>query len=219
MLRSIVYQIWSENSRLFPLIRDRYRALKTKVREASDHKSFWSYSDLKWALKSLNGVDFNLRVFIIVDGMDESDDDKRVDILRFLLDLASPNLNSTCVVKIFIASRPENDINSGQRPVRHHIKLQEVNEEDIRMVVRGWIERMVSEAKCEEEVLSKVKDYIMEYSDGVFMWVTLVLRDLEQCIDKGGYTKLTLHTRLRSLPKELGGKDGFYRAMVDSLLD
>ncbi|OBT95600.1 hypothetical protein VE01_05937 [Pseudogymnoascus verrucosus] len=148
-----------------------------------------------------------------------SDDDKRVDILRFLLDLASPNLNSTCVVKIFIASRPENDINSGLRPVRHHIKLQEVNEEDIRMVVRGWIERMVSEAKCEEEVLSKVKDYIMEYSDGVFMWVTLVLRDLEQCIDKGGYTKLTLHTRLRSLPKELGGKDGFYRAMVDSLLD
>jgi tRNA uridine 5-carbamoylmethylation protein Kti12 len=29
MLRSIVYQIWSQNERLFPLLRDRYRELKS----------------------------------------------------------------------------------------------------------------------------------------------------------------------------------------------
>ncbi|OBT42533.1 hypothetical protein VE00_06189 [Pseudogymnoascus sp. WSF 3629] len=78
---------------------------------------------------------------------------------------------------------------------------------------------MVSEGECEEETLLEIKDYIIKYSDGVFMWVTLVLRDLERYIDNGGYTRLSLNTRLRSLPKELGGKDGFYRAKVDSLIE
>ncbi|KFZ25366.1 hypothetical protein V502_00151 [Pseudogymnoascus sp. VKM F-4520 (FW-2644)] len=218
MLRSIVYQIWSENSRLFPLIRDRYRLLKREASEANKQKSFWSYDDLKWALDSLCKVDFNLHAFIIVDGMDESNNDKRADILKFLLDLAPPNPKSSCVVKVFIASRPENNINSRLRLVPHHIKLQEVNGEDIRMVVEGWIKRMVSEDKCKEETLLEVKEYIIEHSHGVFLWVTLVLRDLEQYIDDGGYSKSTLDTRLRSFPKELGGKDGFYRAMVDSLV-
>ncbi|KFZ01516.1 hypothetical protein V500_00731 [Pseudogymnoascus sp. VKM F-4518 (FW-2643)] len=220
MLRSIVYQIWSKNSRLFPLIRHRYRELMGKFKRAIaiDQTSFWSYDDIKWVLKSLRRADFNLRVFIVVDGMDESNNDKRLDILKFLLDFASPNLWSSCIVKIFIASRPENDINSRLRTVTHHVRLQEVNEEDIRMVVGGWIERMVSEYKCKEETLLKVKDYIIGHSDGVFMWVTLVLRDLEQHIDDGGYSKSSLNTRLRSLPKELGGKGGFYRIMVNSLV-
>ena len=219
MLRSIVYQIWSKNSRLFSLIRDRYQKLKGEVSEASEQKSLWGYNDLKWVLESLCRADFDLRVFIIVDGMDESNDNKRVDILQFLLGLAPPDLKSSCIVKVFIASRPGNDINSRLRLVPHHIKLQEVNEEDIRVVVEGWVKRMVSEGECEEETLLGVKDYIMKYSDGVFMWVTLVLRDLEQYIDNGGYTILTLDTRLRSFPKELGGKNGFYRTMVDSLVD
>lgn len=219
MLRSIVYQIWSANSKLFPLIRDRYRELKKKAGMEGEQKSLWSYNDLKWALKSLRKVNFNLSVFIIVDGMDESNNDKRVDILKFLLDLAPPNPKSSCIVKIFIASRPENNINSRLRLVPHHIKLQEVNQEDIRMVVEGWTKRMASEDKCKEETLLEVKEYIMEHSHGVFLWVALVLRDLEQYIDDGGYSKSTLDTRLRSLPKELGGKDGFYRAMVDSLVE
>ncbi len=51
------------------------------------------------------------------------------------------------------------------------------------------------------------------------MWVTLVLKDLEQCFINGGYSRATLNARLISLPKELGGKEGFYRRMVDSLVD
>lgn len=251
MLRSIVYQIWSENSRLFSLIRDRYRELKRDVqdeseykslwreknsrlfpldrdryrelkneaREEGEQKSLWSYDDLKWALESLCEVDFNLHVFIIIDGMDESNNDKRVDILKFLLDLALPIPKCSCIVKIFVASRPENNINSQLKLVLLHIKLQEVNKEDIRIVVEGWVKRMVSQDRCKEETLLEVKEYIMEHSHGVFLWVTLVLRDLEQYIDDGGYSKSTLNTRLRSLPKELGGKDGFYRAMVDSLVE
>lgn len=218
MLRSIVYQIWRQNSKLFPLIRDRYEELKKPVDGASKQKLRWSYGDLKSALKSLRKVDFKLSVFIIVDGMDESNNDKRVDIMNFLLELAVPNPKSSCTVKIFIASRPENDINSRLRLVPRHIKLQEVNKDDIGVVVEGWINRMVLESGCKERTLREVKEYIMEYSHGVFLWVTLVLKDLKQHIDDGGYSKSSLNTRLQSLPNELGGTDGFYRTMINLLL-
>ncbi|KFZ07221.1 hypothetical protein V501_06676 [Pseudogymnoascus sp. VKM F-4519 (FW-2642)] len=219
MLRSIVYQIWSNNSRLFPLIQVRYQELRNELILAGELKSVWGYNDPKWALESLHQVDFNLRVFIVVDGMDESNNDQRVDILEFLLGLATPTPKSNCIVKIFIASRPENNINSRLRPVLHHIKLQEVNKEDIRVFVEGWIKRMVLEGECEEETLLEVKEYIMEHSRGVFMWVTLVLKDLKRHIDDGGYSKSSLDDRLRSLPNELGGKDGFYRLMINSLVE
>lgn len=218
MLRSIVYQIWRQNSKLFPFIRDRYQELKKRVNEASEPKLLWSYDDLKSALESLSEINFNLSVFIIIDGMDESNNDKRVDIMNFLLELAVPNPKSSCTVKIFIASRPENDINSRLRLVPRHIKLQEVNKEDIGVVVEGWINKMVLESGCKERTLREVKEYIMEHSYGVFLWVTLVLKDLKQHIDDGGYSKSSLNTRLQSLPNELGGTDGFYRTMINLLL-
>ncbi|KFX98351.1 hypothetical protein O988_04393 [Pseudogymnoascus sp. VKM F-3808] len=193
MLRSIVYQIWRENSKLFPLIRDRYLDLKREMNKTGEQKPLWSYDDLKLALESLREVNFNLSVFIIIDGMDESNNDKRVDILQFLLSLTHASPTGSCIIKVFVASRPENNINSRLRRVRNHIKLQEVNQEDIRMVVESWIKRMVSEGECEEATLLEVKNHIITYSDGVFM--------------------------LRSLPKELGGKDGFYRTMVNSLVE
>lgn len=231
MLRSIVYQIWSGNSRLFSLIRDHYRKLSREAKAASNYKlgrgakvssedkPFWSYDDLKAVLESLHEADFDFSVFIIVDGMDESNNDERGDILKLLLDLARPNPKSSCMIKVFIASRPENNINFRLQLVPYHIKLQDVNEEDIRVDVERWVKRMVSEGGCEEETLLEVKDYIMKHYDGVFMWVTLVLRDLEIYINNGGYTKFSLNTRLRSLPKELGGNNGFYWAMINSLVE
>jgi hypothetical protein len=217
MLRSIVYQIWSANSKLFPLIQHYYR--QRKEMKIVGRKRLWTYDALKSAIESLRTVTFNLSVFIVIDGMDESNSDKRVDILKFLLDLAHATPKGSCTIKIFITSRPENIINSRLRLVSNHIKLQEVNEEDIRSVVESWIKQMILEDKCEEETLREVKEYITEHSHGVFLWVTLVLRDLEQYIANGGYTKLTLKTRLHSLPKELGGKDGFYRTMVNLLVE
>ena len=52
MLRSIVYQIFRANSRLFPLIRNRYRSMK-------ETESMWNYENLKSALQSVHEVEFD----------------------------------------------------------------------------------------------------------------------------------------------------------------
>jgi len=102
--------------------------------------------------------------------------------------------------------------------VPYHIKLQEVNAEDISAVLDQWITRMGLEYDCVPDTFSTIKDYIMKHSEGVFLWVALVLRDLEQCVVNGGYSRADLNKRLFGLPKELGGENGFYRAMIDSLI-
>lgn len=223
MFRSIVYQIWKNNSRLHKLIDALYRQsrkVRTHIRYAHAREEIdspWGYEDLKWILSSLHKIDFPLNIVIVVDGMDESDNDRRADVLQFLLGLAAQNSN--CIVKVLIASRPESDINSRLgKACSGHIILQKENRQDIELVVERWIERMISERNCKRDTFQSIKDYIITESLGVFLWVTLVLRDVEQCVVRGGYSKADLDERVRGLPKELGGENSFYKQMILSLV-
>ncbi|KAI1388442.1 uncharacterized protein F4822DRAFT_246736 [Hypoxylon trugodes] len=224
MLRSLVYQIWSQNKRLFPLLQDTYRRLRLKNDNIPETTSFWRYEDLKCVLGSLHKVDFPLRVFVLVDGVDESDSAKRGDSLRFLDDLSSKESN--CVMKVLIVSRPEVVITNPRLGRSCHIVLQKENAEDIRKVVEKWTEglqhdhggKLLSKKSRKPDNFSEIGDYIIENSQGVFLWVSLVLRDLERLFRKGGYTIASLENRVRKLPKDLGGPHGFYRAIVDSLI-
>ena len=205
MLQSLVYQIWTRNTRLFPLIQDQYRAMKSKG------KVFWNCEELMSALRALHRLDFDLDVIIALDAMDESDRSDLYDVLDFLLHL--PNDKSRCNIKLLIASRPE------IQPMIHkccRIVLQEENKADIHMAVDEWARNLPS--SFDSNILSRMKEHIIRNSNGVFLWVTLVLRDLDEYIRRGAYRQAGLLSRLQRPPKELGGRGGFYRAMIDPLL-
>jgi hypothetical protein len=208
MLQSIVYQIWKQNYKLFPLIQDRYRTMRSKA------EILWSYDDLKSALESLHSIDFDLKIIMVVDAIDESDVYNRNDALNFLSLFSSRK--SRCNIRLLVASRPEirPKLSIGKFS---HIILQKENKADIRIVANKWIKSFEQSLDC--DLLWKVGEYIVENSDGVFLWVTLVLRDLEKYITRGGYREAGLWDRLRRLPRDLGGRDGFYRAMIDSLIN
>lgn len=215
MLRSIVYQIWNSNRRLYELLKEHYRELR-KCNNEPERTPFWTYEDLKLVLQSLHEIDFSLKVVIVVDGMDESDKDNRDDVLRFLPKLVVRNSN--CIVKILIASRPENGIiHQLEKTCSHHIRLQDVNEKDISLAVDKWIEQMGSRRGCKRSIFQDIRDYVIKESSGVFLWVALVLRDVEKCVAKGGYSKGDLDERIHRLPKELDGEHGFYKQMLLSL--
>lgn len=171
----------------------------------------WTSDDLKSALQSLHSINFDLVIFIILDAMDESDHDDRNDVLNFLLYVSSRE--SRCTIKLLIA---------GRRVIRRnllmdnfsHIILEGENHTDILNVVNNWTKRF--EENVDSDFLSNLKDYIVRNSDGVFLWVVLVLRDLEEYITRGAYTAHDLSSRLRSLPRRL---DDFYRVIIDSLIN
>lgn len=220
MLRSIAYQIFGQNHRLFALIRDRFRTLKSD-------QSDWRYQDLKSTLLSLHETPFQLRVFIAVDGMDQSDKSSRDDVLEFLSKLSASE--SRCTVKVLIASRPENDIRPWMNCARH-VSLEKMNHEDIRIIVRSGVrelqqyrqatldhETAAPEVAGQEGIFTGAEDYILANSHGVFLWVVLVLRQLENFIRWGGYSLEDVDNCVRSLPMELGGSRGFYAVMVERL--
>lgn len=219
MLRSIVYQIWKSNSKLFPHIRDRYRKLtKPVAADEENTASLWHSGELKSTLQSLHLIDFDLDIFIVVDAMDESDKGKQESIIDFLLELV--NQESCCIIKIFIAGRPEADVSSRslwQTVGGYQITLEKLNHDDIEGVVESWIKEL-SPSNGKSGKFSTIKDYVVEHALGVFLWVSLVLDDLQKCIKRGGYSKADLEIRLKGLPKELTGPKGFYRAMIDDLV-
>ncbi|KAK5626419.1 hypothetical protein RRF57_002134 [Xylaria bambusicola] len=208
------------------------RDLSTTEIETDDHsmtEPFWRYDNLKSVLQCLHQVNFPLRIFLVADGMDESDNTRRTDLLNFLRKLSSQTSN--CVIKVLVASRPETDIHSNIHKSRHII-LQQENREDILKVISRWFERLENQSKendskdeppfsegnhCPDDFRG-IRDYIVENSQGVFLWVSLVLKDLDKLIRRGAYTPDALEKRVRKLPKELGGPGGFYHEIVQSLV-
>jgi hypothetical protein len=73
-------------------------------------------------------------------------------------------------------------------------------------VVDSWIEQMESRRGCPSSLFQDIRDYVIKESLGVFLWVTLVLRDMDKCLTKGGYSKSDLDKRVYHLPKSLAGK-------------
>ncbi|KAI0898840.1 hypothetical protein F4806DRAFT_455761 [Annulohypoxylon nitens] len=230
MLRSIVYQIWKENSRLFSLLRDAYRELKSNDANGLREGSCWTYDRLKTVLLSLHNVNFPLSVSIVVDGMDESDSAHRENLLNFLINL--PVNSSKCSIKVLIASRPENDIHSRLHR-SNHIILQEENAGDVRRFVErsfksleDYIVRPDDRKAMSSSEIGKysnkyheIENYIINNSQGVFLWVSLVFKELRDLVKRGDYTMDSLQEEAQKLPKELGGPDGFYRTIVQTVLN
>jgi hypothetical protein len=66
------------------------------------------------------------------------------------------------------------------------------------------IHRALQNVKASEAVaLERIREYILEHAQGVILWVTLILKDLQQTAAGGMSTFTELESRLRSLPLQL----------------
>lgn len=220
MLRSIAYQIFGQSATLFPLIRDQYRNRKLANLP-------WQYKDLQIVLHSLHNVTFDLKIFIAIDGLDESDNDLRDDVLEFLSRLTTPK--NHCNMKILLASRPETSLKIWMNSVRF-VLLEQKNEPDIRLIVESEVAKLEHyrqtlishgarslDTQSNEDPLRGIATFIVKHAQGVFLWVSLVLREIKNFVQQGGYSLEDIEHCMRSLPRELGGRDGFYATMVERL--
>ncbi|KAI1375915.1 hypothetical protein F4677DRAFT_105345 [Hypoxylon crocopeplum] len=66
----------------------------------------------------------------------------------------------------------------------------------------------------EADALQRIREYIFENARGIILWVTLILKDLQQTASAGMSTFKELESRLRSLPLEL---DDLYSRIIHDL--
>jgi len=204
MLRSLLYDILAADESFF-------LHFQTVFRRCGGRNIVWAYDDLKDILLACGNHPLSRELFLVIDAMDESDEKDRRDIVLLFQKLSDPT-NNKCLVKVFLASRPINNLHYALADTCNHILLQEKNTEDIEKFSNAFLgDRVFHSAQNFQE---QARKYIVQHADGVFLWVALIREDLMRYADQGR-SENQLMKFLKSLPRELGS---YYVHMLEELL-
>ncbi|PMD52221.1 uncharacterized protein K444DRAFT_621365 [Hyaloscypha bicolor E] len=210
MLRSILYQILLRAPALWEDYREAFEGYKQSQE--------WNIPSLLQIFLSL-GTRYNqnvpLRIHIIVDAMDESEEDMRQETIKMLHRVSNQNINSNVVFKIFVASRPNPKISFALRNCRY-MKLEDEIFNDIVEYVQGETKRIAVEVlQYPPEDLQVVSQTLIFRSKGVFLWVKLVLAELEERAIEGLCTMAEIEDLTTSIPMDL---EDLYCRIVEEIV-
>ncbi|KAH0536662.1 hypothetical protein FGG08_006488 [Glutinoglossum americanum] len=187
MLQSLLFQILKRDIRLYTLFRGQYRSLKTEQKKS---QVSWGLEDLQRVFSGLSCFnDFPLRIYLIIDAVDESDDDGRSKTLSLLSDMCSKK--HPCIIKAVLGSRYSRDIRASLANPVYTITLDSENGPDIERVVDTRIDDLrrklgrKREQTSPGDALDELSRYLVNNSRGVFLWVVLVMKALEPFAEEG----------------------------------
>ncbi|KAI9855814.1 MAG: hypothetical protein M1813_009623 [Trichoglossum hirsutum] len=195
MLQSLLFQVLQQDVKLFTSFRETYR----RLRDNTGNTIRWSFEDLKAIFLVI--LKLPLRAYLIIDALDESDEAERDEILSLLPNDCS---ETTSKVKSIVASRPSLDIKRILEDVKdcHKIVVENENLDDIRKVVDAGLAPVVKTLDPCSSEFRLVHSYLTNNSHGVFLWVELVIRKVEQYV-RAGATSEGIMRRLKDTPEDL----------------
>ncbi|UKZ65081.1 uncharacterized protein TrAtP1_006283 [Trichoderma atroviride] len=159
--------------------------------------------DLKVGFRNLlSATGDKVKLTLLIDGLDEFTEDQHEDhrdLVRLLRDA-----NAEPGVKICISSRPWNVFRDeyGNNPM---LQLENLTREDIKSFVQEQLELSPGYydfAATDPEAARKIITDIVDKSQGVFLWVSVVSGMLEAALQEG--TNISdLQATINNLPKEV----------------
>jgi hypothetical protein len=197
LLRDCIRQRPSLGSTLFP----KRHAILQMWQKSPEFP--WQLEELIDACRRLaSGSGVSYKLFILVDGLDEFSEtsdvthDDLVGLLR--------GLNHYHGVKICVSSRPWNVFYDAfqQNPM---LRMEELTEDDIRTFVGDQLSENEGFREIQELQQSEATELIAEVTSkaqGVFLWVTLVVRMLSKQL-RDGDNLCELRKTLKDLPDDL----------------
>ncbi|KAF8536342.1 hypothetical protein BDD12DRAFT_890425 [Trichophaea hybrida] len=201
MLRSILHRILEQDEHFFVHhFQEEFRSGQPRNHEQ------WLYDSLKRILLSFADHPVKKRLYLILDALDESEENDRRDIVDLLCRLCSKT--RFCDLKIFLTSRPIPQLQRHIQDHYHVISLQEENGPDIAKFVDDFL---TPDLGLSKKTLDQVKDHITTHAQGVFIWVSLVIKELLDYIDDFG-DKNHITSFLKKVPVELRE---FYKFTLD----
>jgi len=205
MLRSLLYQLLSTHSNLWNCYRSKFEEFRQLGHQ------HWQLQSLKEMFSIIKACRLALTIYVLIDAMDESDQEKREEILKLLSDVCDSE--GCLVLKILVASRPVPRIASA---FNKYITIT-LEDETTVDIIRFTSKRMDGIGEILRTDMTEVQDIhamIVERSRGVFLWVQLVLNELENMVHDG-CNLFQMKGVLESLPQDL---DAFYAHMLESRL-
>lgn len=154
------------------------------------------------------------QVFCILDALDECEDGSRQWLLKRLSTIFPSNTGTTASaitispLKVLVTSRPWEDIEYGfQAASRIRLKTEEEKSinSDIHVFVEKQVRVLAKRRGYNDQQRAFVTESLVEKANGMFLWVSLVITDLEKTPPSH------IGRRLNELPKTLFG---FYQGIL-----
>jgi hypothetical protein len=208
LLRSLLYEILRQCPDLIPVVcPSRWSSVDRNV---MDHGR-WSFEECSEVMERVISQDSSsVRFCFFVDGLDEFEGD-HLEVIQTLKALTeAPN------IKICLSSRPWNVFKDAYgRGLNRELALQDWNRPDIEVYVRNKLDEHIKAGSGGHgvEQFQRIIQEIVERSNGVFLWVFLVVRSLNDGFTNGDSIP-TLDARLRGLPRDL---EPFFQHMLDQI--
>ncbi|EFW99751.1 nacht and ankyrin domain containing protein [Grosmannia clavigera kw1407] len=205
MYRSILFQLL----RRFPKLLDVFDTLGLVSLHLERHQ--WTIEPLKalfkTAVQSLKGKGTSLVCFI--DALDECPEPQIRDMASFFEQLGELAISARVKFHVCFSSRhyPHITVTKGLSLI---LEAQEGHQRDIEQYILSELkiedkelaEHLHNESSSAQEVLAThIRQELQEKASGIFMWIVLVVRMLNEKIDKGLIDQL--QQTVRQLPKDL----------------
>lgn len=201
-IRTLINQLIEQDPDLLPTVIRHFESLSRRgVFE-------WAWEDL-WSLflEIIEQVPSKRNIFLVVDATDECDDDSRKILLEHFAILFD-NLrtrqqieNTMPMVKALITSRP-NQQDLYRLSDCSSFEIQGFNtREDIDVLVSTRVSNLAKRRNFSTETTQRIKTFLNYNSRGMFLWVVLILEELEQRNER--LTEATIISKLGSVPLTL----------------
>ena len=206
MLRSLLYQLLCMRHDMWDSYRSKYENFKQQ------NPPHWHLELLMETFRVIKTkCRLPLTIYLLVDAMDESVKQKRDEILKLLSSIC--DFEGTLVMKVLVASRPLPRI-ADVLSKHITITLEDRTTADIVRFTSKRIDRINAILGINTTEVQHIHGMIVERSRGIFLWVKLVLDELEDIV-RDGCSFSGMKIVLEGLPQDL---DTFYAHMLKSRL-
>lgn len=187
MMRSIVYQLLDKDDthyNLFvPQFRERQRICGTGNVE-------WEYSTLKEFMRSITGKRQTRPLLVLLDALDECNEDEIREVAKWLESCSTNALHAGVMLRVCLSSRHYPNV-SIKKSLQLTVENNAAHEADIAKYIG-------------EELIIRhnyLEGRIKRKAGGIFMWVVLVVSQLNEAYDEGQLS--SMEKTLEEVPDDL----------------
>ncbi|KAG7287394.1 hypothetical protein NEMBOFW57_006905 [Staphylotrichum longicolle] len=207
LLRSLLFEILRKCPELIPHVKHCF--------ESDTHfaDAYWSVEDLLEMYRTLVSLEFPIKFCLFIDGLDEFSEENKshVDLIATLR-----SLEHSSDIKLCVSSRPWTVFDDEfRRDSKWLLKLEDLTYSDILQYVADKLNShpQFRTLGARDPDYNSLIELVVKRAQGVFLWVVLVVRDLQEGLTHHDSIS-NLESWLLQFPPDL---EEFFQHLIDSI--